>query len=78
MNLKIRMLDLEKAEQLASEFTNGNSGELLDARQFHVALKKGELNVLENLWLWFSPTCQWDDFIGLEVKVGLADKIFEQ
>jgi hypothetical protein len=82
--LKKLIKNLEKAEQLASEFSGGYSGEFLSAEEFYLALqdritrlKKGEYVVLEDLWIWFAPTCQWDDFIGTDGEY-LANTIFEQ
>lgn len=76
--------DLEKAKKLASEFTGGYSGEFISAEEFYSALsdrierlKNNENEVLRDLWMWFAPTCQWDDFIGMD-GLELGNKIFEQ
>lgn len=76
--------DIEKAEILASEYSGGYSGEFLSVEEFHRSLKdslenlkNGELEDLDNLQLWFSPTGPWDDFIGLDGLV-LGNQIFEK
>ncbi len=76
--------DLEEAEQLASEFRGGYSGDILSAEEFHARLKEaikllktGNHSVLDELWYWFAPTCAWDDFIGQD-GLELGNRIFEQ
>lgn len=76
------ILLLERAEQMASQYSGGYSGSILSAEQFHSMLKQsiarlkaGEKSELHNLWLWFAPTCAWDDFIGSE-GMNLGNDIF--
>ena len=38
-------------------------------------LEKGDDSVLEDLWIWFAPTCQWDDFVG---DVDLGERIYQK
>ena len=61
---------LDEAEQLAGQFTGGYSDHFFSAEEFHSALKEsvnklkaGDIEQLNNLWLWFAPTYDWDDFI---------------
>jgi len=73
---------LDKAEQIASKFQGGYSGQFLSAQEFHQALlnsinklKEGDKSQIDALFLWFAPTSCWDDFIGKEGE-GLANEIF--
>lgn len=61
---------LDKAEKLAGQFTGGYSNNFFSAQEFHIALadsisklKAGDTDQLNDLWLWFAPTCDWDDLI---------------
>lgn len=72
--------DLKKAENILSEYSGGYSGEHLSAEEFHTdlvdrikKLENGDESVIEDLWIWFAPTCQWDDFVG---DIDLGEKIF--
>ena len=38
-------------------------------------LEKGDDSVLEDLLIWFAPTCQWDDFVG---DVDLGERIYQK
>ena len=74
--------DLKKAEKILSGYSGGYSGEHLSAKEFHTdladrikKLENGDENVIEDLWVWFAPTCQWDDFVG---DIDLGEKIFQQ
>lgn len=67
---------LKKAESKLSNYTGGYSGEILSAEEFHSKLvqsisklEKGDDSVLDELWLWFAPTCAWDDFVG-DIELG--------
>lgn len=71
-DLKLQQLIklLDEAEQLAGQFTGGYSDHFFSAQEFHSALKEsvnklkaGDIEQLNNLWLWFAPTYDWDDFI---------------
>ena len=62
---------LDKAENLAGQFSGGYSGQFLSAEEFHLALvdsitklKNGDDSQLDNLNIWFLPTSCWDDFVG--------------
>lgn len=73
---------LDKAEKLSGEFTGGYSNNFLSAEEFHstlrdslIKLKAGDNDQLNNLWIWFAPTCDWDDFIHKEGE-NLANDIF--
>jgi hypothetical protein len=72
---------LDEAEELASQFIGGYSNNFFSAEEFYEALKitiaklkQGDTEVLNELWLWFAPTCDWDDFIGKDGE-DLANKI---
>ncbi len=74
--------DLKKAERILSEYSGGYSGEHLSTEEFYTDLvdriKKlvnGDESVIEDLWIWFAPTCQWDDFFG---DIDLGETIFQQ
>jgi len=74
--------DLKKAEKILSQYSGGYSGEHLSAEEFHKdlvdrinKLENGDISVIEDLWIWFAPTCQWDDFVG---NVDLGERIFQQ
>ncbi len=74
--------DLKKAEKILSEYSGGYSGEHLSAEEFHKdlvdrinKLENGDKSVIEDLWIWFAPTCQWDDFVG---NIDLGEKIFQR
>jgi hypothetical protein len=73
---------LDQAEKLASQFSGGYSNNFFSAQEFYAALadsinklKGGDLDQLNYLWVWFAPTCDWDDFIHQEGE-DLANKIF--
>jgi len=72
---------LERAEALAGQFSGGYSNNFFSAEEFHAALvdsiiklKEGDTDQLNNLWLWFAPTCDWDDFIHKDGE-NLANEI---
>ena len=74
--------DLKKAEKILSECSGGNSGKYFSAEEFHKdlvdrieKLENGDYTVVDDLWIWFAPTCQWDDFVG---DVELAEIIFQK
>lgn len=80
--MKNLLIDLKQAEKIVSEYSGGYSGEHLSAEEFHKdlvdrinKLENGDMSVIEDLWIWFAPTCQWDDFVG---DVELGEKIFRQ
>ena len=74
--------DLKQAEKILSEYSGGYSGEHFSAEEFHKdlvdrisKLENGDQSVIEDLWVWFAPTCQWDDFVG---DIDLGERIFQQ
>jgi hypothetical protein len=74
--------DLKEAEKILSEYSGGYSGEHLSAEEFHrdildriKKLESGDESVIEDLWIWFAPTCQWDDFVG---NIELGERIFQR
>ncbi len=84
INLKLEQLYLllDKAEDLVGKFTGRYSNHFFSAEEFHTALtecitklKTGDTDQLDNLWLWFAPTRDWDDFTR-EDGQDLANKIF--
>lgn len=73
---------LDMAEKLAGQFSGGYSNNFLSAEEFHEALtdsiaklKSGDMEQINRLWLWFAPTCDWDDFIHQDGQ-DLANKLF--
>ena len=73
---------LENAEKLAREFSGGYSNHFIDAEDFHkslsesiIKLKSGNWDEIDRLWVWFAPTCDWDDLIGRDGEV-LANEVF--
>ena len=74
---------LEKSEKMVSKYEGGYSGEYLSAQEFHkdlkssiVNYKNGDDSKLDLFYIWFAPTCHWDDFVGKEGE-NLANEIFE-
>ena len=73
---------LDKAEKLAGQYKGGYSNNFLSSQEFHSALadsinklKAGDYDQLNELLLWYAPTCDWDDFI-LKDGVDLANEIY--
>ena len=82
IKMKSLISDLKRAEKILSEYSGGYSGEHLSAEEFHKdlvdrinKLENGDKSVIEDLWIWFAPTCQWDDFVG---NAELGEKIFQK
>jgi len=76
------IVDLKKAEKILSEYSGGYSGKHISAEEFHKdilerikRLENGDKSVIEDLWIWFAPTCQWDDFVG---NIELGERIFQK
>ena len=74
---------LEKAERILSKYSGGYSGEYLSAEEFHKDLKNaikeyknGNQKKLDQFYIWFAPTYQWDDFVR-EEGINLGDEIFD-
>lgn len=81
-NKKSLIGDLKKAAEILSGYSGGYSGEHLSADKFHrdlidriSKLENGDDSVLEDLWIWFAPTCQWDDFVG---DIELGERIYQR
>lgn len=73
--------DLEKAVELAAQYSGGWSDHHFSAEEFHAnlaskvdLLKSGDTRVLADLLIWFTPSYDWDDFIG-EEGMPLANSI---
>ncbi len=80
---KLLMELLDKATNLASQFSGGYSREFMDAEEFHSALassikklKGGDSAQIHKLNSWFLPTSCWDDFVGIAGQP-LANEISE-
>ena len=76
--------DLHKAEKLLAEFKGGYSNHFDSAQDFHSNLvdyiddiEYGNRIDISELWIWFAPTCDWDDFVGLD-GLELGNRIFER
>ena len=71
---RLKLLELlDKAAQMASQYSGGYSVEFASAEEFHKALsdsivhlKAGDNTQLDILYIWFLPTSCWDDFVGME------------
>ncbi|MCT8341239.1 barstar family protein [Flavobacteriaceae bacterium TK19130] len=84
MNLENLIGHLEKVEKLVSEYSGGYSERYFSAEEFHAELKdrieklkKGYYYVIYDLDLWFLPTSDWDDFVGIE-GMEIANKLSPQ
>ena len=80
--IKCLIKDLKKAEKILSEYSGGYSGEHISAEEFHKdlmdrieKLERNDESVLVDLWIWFAPTCQWDDFVG---DIALGERIYQR
>lgn len=76
--------DLHVAEKILVKYKGGNSGEFSSAEEFHETLieaiddiEYGNQTDLTRIWIWFAPTCAWDDFVGEEGSE-LGNRIFER
>lgn len=76
--------DLHTAEKMLANYSGGCSGEFLSAEEFHEALidaiddiEFGNQTDLTRFWVWFAPTCAWDDFVCDE-GIDLGNRIFER
>ena len=74
---------LDEAEKLARQFTTGYTNNFFSAEEFHTALadsiaklKTGDTDPLNDLWLWFAPTCDWDSFKRQDSQY-MANEIFQ-
>ena len=77
------LIELKKAQALASKFQGGYSERFMGAEEFAKVLEgaikeleSGNSGVLSNLYLWFAPTSDWDDFIKSE-GMELGQKVFD-
>lgn len=80
--MKSLLTDLHQAATILSEYTGGYSGQYASAEEFHKdlvnkiqKLENGDKSVLHDLWHWFAPTCQWDDFVG---DAALWEQLFQK
>lgn len=78
----ILIQDLKQAQQIASHFTSGYSDSFSSAETFQQAFSEtisrfenGDDSAIEDLWLWFTPTSCWDNFVG---EANLGNRIFER
>lgn len=76
--------DLHKAEKLLSESKSGYSNQFNSAEEFQIALEDfiddieyGNQIDLSQLWIWFAPTCDWDDLVGKD-GAEIGNRIFER
>lgn len=67
------LAELKKAHALACKLSGGYSEGFLSAEEFSAALgnaiselETGNDAVIEDLYLWFLPTSDWDDFIKIK------------
>lgn len=74
--------ELKIAEKILSDYSGGYSGKYSSAEEFHSdlvnrieKLENGDITVIDELWIWFAPTCQWDDFVG---NLELGESIFQK
>lgn len=74
---------LDQAQQLSGEYTGGYSYYFSSAQEFHATLtqciqklKEGDDTQLKEMHIWFAPTCDWDDLVGMD-GVGLGNEIYE-
>jgi len=84
MNKRDLLIELKKAQWIASHYKGGYSDHFLDVSDFVIALRKaivmleaGDDSCIKDLWLWFSPTADWDDFVGKE-GLELGDSIYKE
>jgi len=76
--------DLHKAEKLLAEFKGGYSNRFDSAQDFHSHLvdfiddiEYGNQTDLSKLWIWFAPTFDWDDLVGMD-GLEIGNRIFER
>ncbi|AEE20237.1 hypothetical protein [Dokdonia sp. 4H-3-7-5] len=76
--------DLHLAEKMLSEFKGGYSGKFSSAEEFYNAfvehlyeIEKDNVADFTQIWYWFAPTCEWDDFTGKQGEK-LGNRIFER
>ncbi len=72
---------LKKAAHELSQYTGGYSTEFDSAEDFHQALvdrikrlEAGDVAVLPELYIWFAPTSDWDDFVG---DAAMGEQVFQ-
>jgi hypothetical protein len=76
--------DLNDAIKIVSKYSGGYSGDMISAEEFTQRLREEVDNIkqqdfpdLNLIWLWFAPTCHWDDFTSSEDS-DIANRIFEK
>ena len=74
---------LDEAAVFVGRIAGGYSNRFTSAEEFHKALilsieklRVGHINEIEALWIYFAPTCAWDDFTHSE-GLKLGNEIFE-
>jgi hypothetical protein len=74
---------LDEAAVFVGGITGGYSNRFTSAEEFHKALllsieklRLGDINEIETLWIYFAPTCAWDDFTHYD-GLKLCNQIFE-
>ncbi|RZJ98735.1 MAG: hypothetical protein EOO46_24440 [Flavobacterium sp.] len=81
-NKESLLKDLKKAADRLSLCTGGYSGTYSSAEEFREDLvdritkyENGDEAVLEDLRVWFAPTCHWDDLVG---DIELGERIYQK
>ena len=81
--MKELITKLNEASELLSKLSGGYSGKFLSVEEFTEALRKnikeiekGNVKAIQEVYYWFAPTCEWDDFT-IEINSELGDTIFE-
>ena len=76
--------DLHLAEKMLSEFKGGYSNKFSSAEEFYKAfveelyeIEKDNVADFTQIWNWFAPTCDWDDFTGMD-GLELGNRIFSR
>jgi hypothetical protein len=76
--------DLHKADKILEELKGGYSNRFDSAQDFRSHLvdfidyiEFGNQMDLSKLWIWFAPTCDWDDLVGI-TGIEIGNRIFER
>jgi hypothetical protein len=76
--------DLESAEKMLAEYSDGYSGKFLSAEAFCKAFKEEVYDLrhqnvpdFNKICSWFAPTSVWDDFVGIS-GMELANRIYDR
>ena len=75
---------MHAVEKILSKYRGGYSGEFSSTEEFHKTLidaiddiEFGNQTDLTRFWIWFAPSCSWDDLVG-EEGINLGNRIFER